>query len=249
MNEYLNEISLAKDTVNSAISALKNKLSEIKKYQFDNSLAKEMKAEVDSLIEEIILEKLTPTGLDILSEEIGSIKLGSGKKKRWVVDPLDGTVNFIRGLGACGISVALCLDNQPIFGVIGTYPSCDLVWGGRGMGAFLNNFPIQVSMVSDKLKAVLCTGVPSRFDFTKNNFESMYKDFESFGKIRMLGSASISLLQVAKGSADAYCEKNIMIWDVAAGLAILEGAGGRVEMYPGCEKNSWEIYADNGFLS
>ena len=90
----------------------------------------------------------------------------------------------------------------------------------------MGEMPINVSSIKDTKKGVLCTGFPSRFEFNSKTILEQIHLMQSFNKVRMLGSASQSLLQVAQGSVEAYVESNIMIWDVAAGIAIVEGAGG-----------------------
>jgi myo-inositol-1(or 4)-monophosphatase len=137
---------------------------------------------------------------------------------------------------------------MPVFGVIGEYPSRKVAWGGRSLGAFVQGLPIRVSTVADKSKAVLCTGFPSRFDFSAESAAGFFDLTNLYGKVRMLGAASLSLLQVARGSADAYAERDIMIWDVAAGLALVEGAGGRVRVAAGRHENSLNVVANNGLL-
>ena len=115
-------------------------------------------------------------------------------------------------------------------------------------GAFLEQQPLRVSTISDKAKAVLCTGFPSRFDFSEPGLAGFTRRVSPFGKVRMLGAASLSLLQVAKGAADAYAEQDIMLWDVAAGLALVKGAGGRTVMSPGRFTHSYEVFASNGHI-
>jgi myo-inositol-1(or 4)-monophosphatase len=151
-------------------------------------------------------------------------------------------------LGPCAVSIALCRDSIPVFGVIGEYPSRKVAWGGRSLGAVVQGHPIRVSTVADKSKAVLCTGFPSRFDFSAASAAAFVGMISSYGKVRMQGAASLSLLQVAKGAADAYIEQDIMIWDVAAGLALVEGAGGQVSVSPGRHNNSLNVVANNGLL-
>ncbi|MDC0599154.1 inositol monophosphatase [Candidatus Pseudothioglobus singularis] len=230
------------------------RLSELNKkklftYSYSKDIPREMKAKVDNIIEDLILNRLNETGLPILSEENGDIEGNNNSDLRFIVDPIDGTVNFIRGLAPSTISIALYKGNQPLFGVLVVYPSGDLVWGGKGMGAFINNQPIEVSKIIDLSDSVLCTGIPSSFDFDdKDASIDYYKSLASYAKIRMLGSASYSLLQVAKGSAEAYSEVEIMLWDVAAGLAIVEGAGGFTNVLPGKSANSINVYASNGVV-
>jgi myo-inositol-1(or 4)-monophosphatase len=209
-----------------------------------------MKSSVDKIIEETIIENLLPTGITVLSEESGEFRCNSESSLRFVVDPLDGTVNFVRGLGPCSISIALCDNDKPIFGVLAIYPSGDFAWGGIGKGAFLNKRPIHVSKITDPFQTVLCTGFPSRYSFEDHNSVKKHVRMMShFGKVRMLGSASNSLLQVAKGAAEVYSEKEIMLWDVAAGLAILEGAGGEFDINFGKDENAVNVSATNGLIN
>ena len=119
------------------------------------------------IISEMILDCLKPSGIPILSEESSGHSKFNNKGLYWLVDPLDGTVNFIRGTAPCAVSIALWLNNQPVFGVISEYPSLRLAWGGSLFGAFIEDKPLHVSVIEDKSQAVLCTGFPSRFEFSK----------------------------------------------------------------------------------
>lgn len=240
------ELKLAKAAVLEALKVLARVKPAAKKLRPDMRVPREMKAYADQILEDVLIKKLGRTGLEILSEETGFLPGRDGNCHRWVVDPLDGTVNFSRGLGSCAISVALCRGPTPIWGVLGEFPSGNLVWGGAGQGAYLSGKSIHVSSISEKRKAVLCTGFPSRFDFKNHEIRQMNKWFSTFGKVRMLGAAAVSLLQVARGAADAYAERAVMWWDVAAGLAILEGAGGAYEIRPREQKYTFDVQAGNG---
>jgi myo-inositol-1(or 4)-monophosphatase len=248
MKAFEAELALAKTVTREALSHL----GKIKKGSFDynalENFPREMKATADLILERVILAKLLPTDMSILTEEAGAINESGKGDLRWVVDPLDGTVNFVRGLASCAVSIALCQGNDPIFGVIGEYPSSQISWGGALLGAFTEDQPLRVSTMSDKGKAVLCTGLPSRFDYSEHVLTQFVNRLRVFGKIRMLGAASLSLLQVAKGAADAYSEQDIMIWDVAAGLAIVQGAGGVIDVKPGRFTHAHKIFASNGLL-
>jgi myo-inositol-1(or 4)-monophosphatase len=248
MVEYGHLLSLAKDVAQMAAKALSEVDTGSSSYRFADGLPREMKSSADHVLEKIILEQLMPTGLPILSEEAGFLEGAVNASLRWIVDPLDGTVNFVRGIAPCAVSIALCFDEAPIFGVICEYPSLKLACGGRTFGAFIEGLPIHVSTIQEKNKAVLCTGFPSRFNFSSFSTTTFLEQVSSYGKVRMLGAASLSLLQVAKGSADAYYEHDIMIWDVAAGLGLLEGAGGWVSVSPGRYQNACNVFASNGLL-
>lgn len=198
----------------------------VKEFKFSTEVPREVKSDVDLIIEKLLIDELSISGLDIISEEIGLVKSKNVSNLRFIIDPIDGTVNFLRGINECSISVALFDGNKPIFGVLGSYPSCEIAWGGKDIGSFIAGVPINVSLIKDIKKGVLCTGLPSRFDFNATSIQEQVFIMESFNKVRMLGSASQSLLKLAQGSVEAYYEKSIMIWDIAAGIAIVEGAGG-----------------------
>ena len=220
----------------------------IKDYLFSNEVPREVKAEADIIIEKILIDKLSISDLNILSEESGLIKSESNSNLRFIIDPIDGTVNFIRGICNCSISVALFDGNTPVFGVLASYPSGIIAWGGKGIGAFMGEMPINVSSIKDTKKGVLCTGFPSRFEFNSKTILEQIHLMQSFNKVRMLGSASQSLLQVAQGSVEAYVESNIMIWDVAAGIAIVEGAGGEFRINKQDYNYPIEVIASNNLI-
>jgi myo-inositol-1(or 4)-monophosphatase len=188
---------------------------------------REIKAMADTVVEKEILQVLVASGLPVLSEESGYISAEKKSTYWFIVDPLDGTFNFVKGLGPSAISIALWEDQKPVFGVIYSLMERQLVWGGRGMGAYADGQRISVSDTTDQSHASLCTGFPVRFDVdSERAMQNFWRLVRPYAKVRMLGSAAASLLHVAKGSADVYSEQSIMLWDVAAGLAIVEGAGG-----------------------
>ena len=245
-------MDLLKLSKNAVVHAL-DKLIEldkknIKDYLFSNEVPREVKAEADIIIEKILIDKLSISDLNILSEESGLIKSESNSDLRFIIDPIDGTVNFIRGICNCSISVALFDGNTPVFGVLASYPSGIIAWGGKGIGAFMGEMPINVSSIKDTKKGVLCTGFPSRFEFNSKTILEQIHLMQSFNKVRMLGSASQSLLQVAQGSVEAYVESNIMIWDVAAGIAIVEGAGGEFRINKQDYNYPIEVIASNNLI-
>ena len=245
-------MDLLKLSKNAVVHAL-DKLIEldkknIKDYQFSNEVPREVKAEADIIIEKILIDKLSISDLSILSEESGLIKSESNSNLRFIIDPIDGTVNFIRGICNCSISVALFDGNTPVFGVLASYPSGIIAWGGKGIGAFMGEMPINVSSIKDTKKGVLCTGFPSRFEFNSKTILEQIHLMQSFNKVRMLGSASQSLLLVAQGSVEAYVESKIMIWDVAAGIAIVEGAGGEFRINKQDYNYPIEVIASNNLI-
>ena len=248
MKQLQAELALAQSTVTAALQVLAGLRPDATSFGFDPALPKEMKSASDRILEDVIVARLRATGLDILSEETGQIVSCSGDELRWVVDPLDGTVNFMRGLAPCSVSLALCRGDAPVLGIIGEFPSGKLAWGGTGQGAFRSDLPIRVSVVADRQQAVICTGFPSRFEFDAEGTRWIASTLAPFAKIRMLGAASLSLLNVARGAAEIYAECDIMIWDVAAGLAIVEGAGGVFNMTKGRHPDAFDVFASNGLI-
>ena len=249
------DVSQKKKYLFLTIKIIKKQLKSLKslskkkyKTKYDQKLQRELKSPVDRIIERDILKSLYKTNINILSEETGFIKTTDQNKKnlRWIVDPLDGTVNFTKDLGYCGISIALFENNKPIFGVIGVFPSGDIYYGGSFIGSYHNDKKIYVSNVNERNKAIICTGFPARYNFKKENFLRHFFKLKSYAKVRMLGSASVSLIQIAKGSAEVYYESEIMLWDIAAGMAILQGAGGKVNLSKGRIENSHILSASNG---
>ena len=227
---------------------LKDESQNPQRFTNNENETKEFKAAIDLKIEGLIIPKLLSTGLGVLSEEMGERGPAKGDGLRWVVDPLDGTVNYIRGSGNSAISIALCRGNTPAWGLIGLYPSGAVIVGDANNGSFYNGEPISVSPITDKKKAIIFSGFPSRFAFDKDGLEWIQSIYPPFAKVRMLGSAANSLVHLAMGSGDAYAEKNIMLWDVAAGLAIVEGAGGVYWMESGDYLNAVNVIATNGLL-
>lgn len=220
-----------------------------KQYEHSVHHPREIKALADTVLERDILEKLAPTGLPILSEESGSVAGRAESSYRFIVDPLDGTFNFVKGLGPCAVSIALWQERTPIFGVIYSLTDRQLLWGGRDLGSFCDEQPIAVSAIARRSEASICTGLPVRFDMENATaVDELWRMVRPFAKVRMMGSAAMSLVSVARGSADAYWEQSIMLWDVAAGLAIVEGAGGAVKCIPGHIEHSLDAYAGNRAL-
>jgi myo-inositol-1(or 4)-monophosphatase len=187
---------------------------------------REPKAAIDAQLSSHLVSELRRGGIPVLSEEADH-RVNWREGTVWIVDPLDGTLNFIRSAGPSAVSVALWRDGRPVFGVLLDIATRRICWGGRDLGAWRDGRALRVSDVRDTRHGVLCTGIPSGFDFESRDTVARWVGLMSrFGKVRMIGSAASSLALLAAGAADCYCESNIKIWDVAAGLALAEGAGG-----------------------
>lgn len=217
----------------SSLAILKSceKNAEMSALSQDEDYPKEYKAPIDNLLNDFLLNSLSRFGKPILSEESSLQLLKSNPFPGWIIDPLDGTYNFAKQIGPCSISIAYINSAGTIeFGAMADYPSGNIYFGGKDYGAYIGNRPISVSKECSIDKALLYTGIPSRNDVTNN--ECLMQLFTRVSKVRMLGSASVSLANVAQGLGEVYQETGIMLWDVAAGLAILEGAGGAFSITP-----------------
>lgn len=233
MDEIDLYLDFAKDSLSQAACEYFNSEQSMKKIKFFELEGREVKIEADLFFENFIIKKLKTTGLPILSEECGYIS-GDAKKYQdllWILDPLDGSLNFSKGIKYSSISLALWKNEKPLFGVIYCLDTKKIFWGGKSIGSYSNESKINSSDVNDIENAILCTGFPSRFNMNlESSFKSFYNILKKFRKIRMIGSASSSLILLARGCVDAYFEERIMLWDVAAGIAIAEGAGSSFSM-------------------
>ena len=196
--------------------------------------AHDIKLKADQLAEEFILGLLAERlPLPVLTEESGEHGAVEENCRMWVVDPLDGTFNFSRGLPLCCSSVGLWEHGQPVLGAIYNFFTDELFTGIAGQGAWLNGKPIRVSGVREVAKAALSTGFPHHQDKSDEPLRVFIQQVQQFKKIRMLGSAALMGAYVACGWLDAYTEEDIWLWDVAAAMAICQGAGAAIRIRPG----------------
>ena len=216
---------------------------------------KDIKTEADKASEAIVLNALQSTDYAILSEESG---LSNTDKKFsticesslpiWIIDPLDGTYNFTRGFPMCCVSIALWQGLNPVLGVIYDFISDKIYSGSIVKGAICNGKTIQVSRIQSHKQAVLATGFPSSRDFSDVALEASIRSIQRFKKIRMIGSAALSLAHVSSGNVDAYIEEDIWLWDVAAGLALVKTAGGTFTISDVKDSFQLDVIATNGSL-
>ncbi len=208
---------------------------------------RDVKLEADRLAEERILEVLCGASPFAVLAEEGGERPGSDpdSRLRWIVDPLDGSLNFLKGIPLCCVSVGLWRDNEPLLGVIHDFNRAEIFTGIVGEGAHLNGNEIRVSEVSEPSQAILCTGFPAATDFATDALGRFVDKVQAYKKVRLLGSAALSLAYVAAGRVDAYRERDIKIWDVAAGLALVKAAGGETVAEPTSVADALDVYASN----
>ena len=186
---------------------------------------RDIKLQVDVDAEKIIEDHIVAkSSFPILAEESGASS--QLNEFYWVVDPLDGTSNFLRNIPISCVSIALMKNIEPILGVIFDFNNDDLYFAHHKSKAYLNDFELSVSSTALKSDATLVTGIPAKKNYSDEEFKNMISDFQSWKKIRMIGSAAMASVYVASGKADAYSENGIFLWDVAAGAAIVKAAGG-----------------------
>ena len=233
------EIVLMEQTMQMAIC-------ELKKHEDANEVLSaeghDMKTLADHRVESVIVENLSQSSsYKILAEEKHADTLLEDGKRYWVIDPLDGTVNFTRGIPHYAISIGLWeAPNTPLFGMI--YDGCtkQVYQGGLGSPSRRGGERIQVSEVSDKDQAILATGFPLLAKTSEDAMHDFWTRAHRYKKIRMFGAACTSMIYVATGLVDAYRETGTRLWDVAAGLAIHQAAGGIYEL--NCLDKSRHVY-------
>ncbi len=210
----------------------------------------DVKIRADKSAQTLIQHFLEPSNLPMLCEESPNLNFSpKDLQEFWIVDPLDGSLNYHQGIPFCCISIALFRKTEPVLGLIYDFFHEELFSGIVGDGAWLNGQPIHPSTVNETGSAVLTTGFPAGTDYSLRSLTRFAKNIQQFRKVRLLGSAALSLCYVACGRADAYREDNIMLWDVAAGCSILRAAGASVDLrIHGAMTESVSLTAHNGRL-
>ena len=220
---FKNYLDIAKEAAKEAGNFLiKNKLSKKEVY---SEVGRDIKLELDRETEDLIRKKLEPTNISVLGEEFGGEE--SPESERWVIDPIDGTANYFRGLDQCCISIALMDKNESKIGVVYNFNNQEMYAAAIGLGCYLNDAKVNVSNIDQKNKASLTTGFPA-----SETIDSQYEfldDLKGWKKIRMFGSAALSCAYVASGKCDYYAEKGVYLWDFAAGICLVKEAGGKAE--------------------
>ncbi|MBY0424415.1 MAG: inositol monophosphatase [Cytophagales bacterium] len=156
------------------------------------------------------------------------------KQLKWVIDPLDGTTNFIHNLPIYSVSIGLLDGDFPILGVVYEVNKDESFTAWKGGGAYLNGKKIQVSPIFELKKSLIATGFPYDLeDKTDPYFEIMKELVRYSHGLRRMGSAAVDMCYVACGRLEAYYEFNIQLWDIAAGVVILTEAGGTATNFDG----------------
>ena len=225
--------------------------NEIDRETSNKSTITDLVTQTDKNAERVIKDDILAKFPDhtILAEESG--KISSNSDFLWVIDPLDGTTNFVHGLSPYCVSIALLKNDKPLLSVISELPSENLFWAVKGQGAFCNGEKISVSSRKLIRDSLLITGFSYKHD---SNWETNMKLFKDFTKIshgvRRIGSAAADLCYVASGKADAFWEIGLYPWDSAAGILLVDEAGGKVTRMDGKPYNIFDeqILATNNLI-
>jgi myo-inositol-1(or 4)-monophosphatase len=237
-------LSVAREAAALALSGFRQRIPISEKGKYD--LVTEFDLSVERKIRERLAE-LAPELTVVGEEEGGDVAAGDA----WYCDPIDGTTNYAHGHPVWAVSIGALLGGEPVAGAI-VAPALGLAWNGhRGGGAFRNGEPCHVSTTSDIEHALIATGFPrDRQRSPDNNFDTFVRVKKKCQGVRRCGAAAVDLAFVADGTYDGYWERKLGAWDLAAGIAIVEAAGGRVSHLDGgpVRLANGHVLADNGPL-
>ena len=247
-----------KDLLNTAIAAaeiggevLLDYLPEIKALKVEAKAEFDFVTQVDHAAEEAIATRIRDRFPEhqIVGEERGLS--GSDESTQWIIDPLDGTTNYIHGVPNFAVSLAVAQGNEMVVGVVFNPLSGELFSAMAGHGAFLNGQPIQVTDNARLEQCLLATGFPFRRKNLVDEYLASFRNF--FGKVRdvrRMGAAAIDLAYVAAGRFDGFWEIDLRKWDFAAGVVLIREAGGKVSGFTAGD-DFWKtgnILASNGLI-
>ncbi|MEP6944963.1 MAG: inositol monophosphatase family protein [Acidobacteriota bacterium] len=240
-------IETARDAGQILLEKFGRKINIMKKGDID------LVTEADLASEALIIERIKSyyPKHSILAEESGeAVTIGDGNSWKWIIDPLDGTTNYAHGYPCFCVTIGLEHEGEIVLGVTFDPTRNELFAAERGRGASLNNKPIRVSDTEKLSDALIVTGFPydlkERDDFSQH-FSDMLMRTRG---IRRDGSAAIDMAYVACGRFDGFWEEGLHAWDVAAGVLLIEEAGGQVSYYDGTKFSVYAppICASNGLI-
>jgi myo-inositol-1(or 4)-monophosphatase len=205
--------------------------------------------EIDRACEQLIIDSIHQhfPGHEILAEESGQTQ--HSHSYRWIIDPLDGTTNFIHGIPHSSISIALQQEDEIILGVVYDPYRNELFFAERGGGAYCNNQRIYVSKQEKINNCLIATGFPFKSRYLLDRYWQVLSEiFMNVSGIRRTGSAALDLAYVACGRFDGFWELKLSPWDIAAGSIIIQEAGGTITDCEGSDKHTWvgDVIATNG---
>lgn len=254
-NEIKSYLQIAIEASEGAGEVLKRywgRLDVVEEKDHPGNLVTEADRESEKLIVDM-LHSCYPTHT-IFAEESGTLfadVVGSDSDYTWMVDPLDGTTNYTHQFPMVSISIALLYKGVPVVGVVYNPILKEFFHAAKGSMAYMNGRPIEVSKVSTLQNSLLVTGFAyDRRENPDNNYVEFCSLTQVSQGVRRIGSAAIDLAYVAAGRFDGYWERGLMPWDLAAGVLLVEQAGGVVSGYRGApfDLYSGRILASNGVI-
>ncbi|MEM9351304.1 MAG: inositol monophosphatase family protein [Pseudomonadota bacterium] len=231
-------LNVMMETAMKAGRSLVKDFREVEQLQVSSKGPGDFVSKADLRAEEIIREELTrarPT-YGWFAEESGEAP-GEDPTRRWIVDPLDGTTNFLHGMPHWAVSIALEHKGQVVAGVVYDAAKDEMFFAEKGLGAYVNNERLRVSGRRSMIECVFATGLPfgGRPDLPET-LQDLARLLPATAGVRRWGAASLDLAYVAAGRYDGYWERGLNAWDLAAGLIIVREAGGFVEpLTPGAD--------------
>ena len=246
------QINLITKACMKASRSLIRDFGEIENLQVSSKGPGDFVTSADKRTEKILIEELQKAHPEygIITEETGIINK-SNTKNRWIIDPIDGTFNFMNGIPQFAISVGYEEENEIKCGVIFNPIMNEMFCAEKGKGAYLNNSRIRVSKKNKIKDALIVTGGPKGASKIKDKIFSEYINVSNnVSSVRKFGSAALDIAYVACGRFDGYWQREINYWDIAAGVIILKEAGGYVDFFEE-DKNvplKKNILASNSFI-
>ena len=215
MNSISVNLNIMIKAAEKASKILIRDFGELEKLQVSSKGPTDFVTNSDKKVEKIIIEELTKSRnkFSILSEEIGEIK-NSDKNNYWIIDPIDGTTNFLHGIPHFAISIALKTKDEIVSGLIFDPIKNEMFYADKNNGAYYNNQRIRVSKKKNLNECLFATGGKDATEYNLN--------------LRKSGSAALDMAYVGAGRYDGYFQKNLSIWDIAAGIIIIKEAGGKI---------------------
>ncbi len=230
MNSISPNLNIMIRAAEKASKILIRDFGELEKLQVSSKGPSDFVTNSDKKVEKILIEELTKSRkkFSIISEEIGEVK-NSDKDNYWIIDPIDGTSNFLHGIPHFSISIALKSNKEIVSGLVFDPIKNEMFYGEKNNGAYFNNQRIRVSKKKNLDECLFATG-------GKNEILSSLN-------VRKTGSAALDMAYVGAGRYDGYFQKNLNIWDVAAGIIIVNEAGGKINEIDYSSKEVTKILA------
>ncbi|KPF60082.1 inositol monophosphatase [alpha proteobacterium AAP81b] len=246
-------ITIMEKAARKAAPKLRRDFGEVDALQVSRKGPADFVSNADRAAEATIVETLAHARPDwgLLLEEGGITEGKDGGRARWIVDPLDGTTNFLHGMPHFAISIAAEIDGEVVAGLIHQPLTGESFWAEKGAGAWLSDRRLRVSARRDLADCVIATGIPFRGHGDGAQFQAVLGAvIPEVAGVRRFGSAALDLAWVAAGRFDGYWETALSHWDVAAGILIVKEAGGFVSDFRGQDNMvaRREIIAGNNFV-